>query len=109
MSFVLVTMFLMMFHMRLSIVYTVSYLCCDFVLPPYYVMCCLFECKAIYVLVKPTNRQVLVIICNLGVEDDPVFGTEHFDFTRGVGYEENKKTETGIYLYALEKAQNNSK
>lgn len=32
-----------------------------------------------YILVEPTNTQVLVVICDHGVEDDAMFSTEDLD------------------------------
>lgn len=34
----------------------------------------------LYLLVEPTNTLLLVVVCDIGVEDDAMFGTEHLYF-----------------------------
>lgn len=50
---------------------------------------------------EPTNTQVLIVICDHGVEDDAVFSTEDFDFRGGRGWREKKKN-AGDYLHSME-------
>lgn len=54
-------------------------------------------------LVKPANTQVLIIICDRGVEDDATFGTPNLDFTGGVGFRKNNSN--GVSLNIRWKSQ----
>lgn len=46
--------------------------------------------RSIYLLVKPSNMQVLIIICNHGGQDDAMFSADNFNFTGRVGWKKNK-------------------
>lgn len=45
-----------------------------------------------YILLEPTNTQVLVVIRDSGVEDDAMFSTEDLDFAGRVGWNKRIKT-----------------
>lgn len=47
-----------------------------------------------YILVEPTNTEVLIVMCDHGVEDDAVFSTGDLDFTRRVGWGKKIKIRT---------------
>lgn len=57
-----------------------------------------FKGGQFYVLMKPTDTQFLVVICDHGVENDAVFGTEDLDLTGRIGWVDGDKKEAFIHI-----------